>query len=244
MQGIFPFKEAKKDEYFYSLILNGQLDKYWDKVGGGSLSPEFKDLILRIFSFDGSKRPTLEQIREHPWLQKPFNQKTVRQSLADKLQENRSQKTAASSRDDKGNSRGEFMEEYIREQLALDANYKFNDMADFDVDVSPALIWEELNTFNVDCYDSKLKLTANPEKRCLFIESDGEEPFLVKAKFYALDPEACEGQEGRLRLKFVKKRGSIVAWYEALKAMKEIMHDLLLAPISHQKETVMVEETA
>jgi len=60
VQGIFPFKEAKKDEYFYSLILNGQLDKYWDKVGGGSLSPEFKDLILRIFSFDGSKRPTLE----------------------------------------------------------------------------------------------------------------------------------------------------------------------------------------
>lgn len=59
VQGIFPFKEAKKDEYFYSLILNGQLEKYWDKVGGQNLSPEFKDLILQIFSFDGSKRPTL-----------------------------------------------------------------------------------------------------------------------------------------------------------------------------------------
>ena len=109
------------------------------------------------------------------------------------------------------------MEEYIREQLAIDACYKFNDMVDFDVDVSPALIWEELNSFNVDGYESKLKLTANSEKKCLFIESDGDEPFLVKAKFFALDPEACEGQEGRLRLKFVKKKGSIVAWYEALK---------------------------
>ena len=68
MQGIFPFKEAKKDEYFYSLILNGQLEKYWDKVGGQNLSPEFKDLILRIFSFDGNKRPSLAEIREHPWL--------------------------------------------------------------------------------------------------------------------------------------------------------------------------------
>ena len=34
VQGIFPFKEAKKDEYFYNLILKGNLDTYWSKVGG------------------------------------------------------------------------------------------------------------------------------------------------------------------------------------------------------------------
>ena len=28
VQGIFPFKEAKKDEYFYNLIINGKLDQY------------------------------------------------------------------------------------------------------------------------------------------------------------------------------------------------------------------------
>ena len=60
VQGIFPFKEAKKDEYFYNLILNGKLDTYWSKVGGQSLSPEFKDLILAMFSYDGSKRPTVD----------------------------------------------------------------------------------------------------------------------------------------------------------------------------------------
>lgn len=38
IQGIFPFKEAKKDEYFYNLILTGNLDTYWKKVGGDSLS--------------------------------------------------------------------------------------------------------------------------------------------------------------------------------------------------------------
>lgn len=59
VQGIFPFKEAKKDEYFYNLILSGNLEKYWQKVGGESLSPEFKDLILKIFSYDGKKRPTI-----------------------------------------------------------------------------------------------------------------------------------------------------------------------------------------
>jgi len=53
VQGIFPFKEAKKDEYFYNLILQGKLDQYWQKVGGQNLSPEFKDLILKMFSYDG-----------------------------------------------------------------------------------------------------------------------------------------------------------------------------------------------
>lgn len=60
VQGIFPFKEAKKDEYFYKLILEGNLDTYWKKTGGESLSPEFKDLIIRMFSYKGSDRPTIE----------------------------------------------------------------------------------------------------------------------------------------------------------------------------------------
>merc|ERR1711998_487425 len=34
VQGIFPFKEAKKDEYFYNLILTGKIEHYWKKVGG------------------------------------------------------------------------------------------------------------------------------------------------------------------------------------------------------------------
>lgn len=34
VQGIFPFKEAKKDEFFYNLILKGDLETYWKKTGG------------------------------------------------------------------------------------------------------------------------------------------------------------------------------------------------------------------
>jgi serine/threonine protein kinase len=30
--GIFPFKEAKKDEFFYSLIIEKKLETYWKKV--------------------------------------------------------------------------------------------------------------------------------------------------------------------------------------------------------------------
>jgi len=46
VQGIFPFKEAKKEEYFYNLIMAGKHEKYWKKVGGTDLSDDFKDLIL------------------------------------------------------------------------------------------------------------------------------------------------------------------------------------------------------
>lgn len=46
VQGIFPFKEAKRDEYFYKLILDGDLETYWKKTGGQGLSAEFKDLII------------------------------------------------------------------------------------------------------------------------------------------------------------------------------------------------------
>ena len=49
------------------------------------------------------------------------------------------------------------MNELIREasvsQLEI---YKFNDMVDFDIDVSPGHLWEELQMFNIDLYDDKL----------------------------------------------------------------------------------------
>merc|ERR1719273_3032080 len=69
VQGIFPFKEARKEEYFYNLLLSGKTDTYFNKVNGTGLSEDFKDLILRFFAYDGNMRPTIEQIRSHPWMQ-------------------------------------------------------------------------------------------------------------------------------------------------------------------------------
>jgi serine/threonine protein kinase len=97
IQGIFPFKEAKKDEYFYNLIINGKLDTYWSKVGGQNLSPEFKDLILRMFSYDPTKRPTVDEIKSHPWMNMTCDIKSIRGDLIERLSASRSEKTAASS---------------------------------------------------------------------------------------------------------------------------------------------------
>ena len=83
VQGIFPFKEARPEEYFYSLLLTGQTDHYFKKVNGEGLSAEFKDLILALFSQDGDKRPTSDQLRAHPWLSAPgFNYEATRAQLA------------------------------------------------------------------------------------------------------------------------------------------------------------------
>lgn len=164
VQGIFPFKEAKKEEYFYNLLLTGQVDYYWKKVGGQSLSPDFKDLVLKMFSFEGHKRPTLDEIKNHPWMKKPFSVKLTRQSLMEKLQELRSQKTSASSGEHKGNCRGDNMLEYIRKPKEALEIFRFNDLTDHDIDVDPGVVWEELNCFNVEAYDEKLQIQADPEK--------------------------------------------------------------------------------
>jgi len=50
------------------LILKGDLETYWKKTGGQNLSPEFKDLIIKMFSYDGKQRPTIDEIRAHPWM--------------------------------------------------------------------------------------------------------------------------------------------------------------------------------
>ena len=67
--GIFPFSEAKKDEYYYKLIYEGKLEKYWKKTGGETLSEEFKDLVLKMLSHNPAKRPTIEEVFKHPWMQ-------------------------------------------------------------------------------------------------------------------------------------------------------------------------------
>ena len=86
VQGIFPFKEARKEEYFYNLLLQGSHDTYFQKVNGTGLSEDFKDLILRFFSYNGAERPTIEQVKNHPWMNSStFDYEATRQQLLNTL---------------------------------------------------------------------------------------------------------------------------------------------------------------
>lgn len=229
VQGIFPFKEAKKDEYFYKLILEGNLDTYWKKTGGESLSPEFKDLIIRMFSYKGSDRPTIEQIKEHPWMQKPYNQKEIKNSILAELADKRSQMTDVSSRDDTA-SRGDSMLDLVKQTTVINIK-RFNDLNDFDILVDPGVIWDDLNTFNTDHFEEQFQIEKKEGKHILMsmkATEPGAQDLIVKVKFFQL-PEQDESK--RLRLRFVRKTGEIDKWYSILKDMREsVLSDVLCAP--------------
>jgi serine/threonine protein kinase len=62
--------------------LTGQIETYFDKVNGKGLSKDFKDMILKLFSYEGKNRYTVEELKSHPWLNHPsFNKEQVRQQL-------------------------------------------------------------------------------------------------------------------------------------------------------------------
>ena len=86
--GIFPFQEATPQDNYYSLILAGDIEGYWAKTGGQNLSPELKDLLIKMLSPDFKDRPTIEEVLEHPWMtDKSYDKEAARQSLIDKLNE-------------------------------------------------------------------------------------------------------------------------------------------------------------
>jgi len=51
--------------------MTGKVETYFEKVNGNGLSADFKDLITRLFSYDGNKRYTVEELKSHPWLNAP-----------------------------------------------------------------------------------------------------------------------------------------------------------------------------
>ena len=171
----------------------------------------------------------------------------TRQSILDKITEKRAEKTSQTSNAVESRSRGETMNELIREasvsQLEL---YKFNDMVDFDIDVSPGHLWEELQMFNIDLYDDRLQLELNSEKKYLTIQMNDPETdqidFKVKVKFFCLNKLDIDNEESqRIRIKFIKKQGDLQKWYDCFEEMKDnILNDILMTPESNENKELAV----
>lgn len=86
-------------------------------------------------------------------MQKQFSVKLTRQNLLEKLQELRSQKTADTSCSRHAERGGDDGLELVR-QTTLKDLYKFNDMTDHDIDISPGSIVDMLNEFNCEYFDN------------------------------------------------------------------------------------------
>ena len=55
----------------YRYIVNNQINEYWNslpnEIKNINLSQEFKDLYIRMVSFDENNRPTIDQILNDNW---------------------------------------------------------------------------------------------------------------------------------------------------------------------------------
>jgi len=70
--GFFGFGNANRNDIYYRCIMANQIDKYWKSLYSGqinqlNLSPEFKNLYIRMVSFNENNRPTIDQILNDNW---------------------------------------------------------------------------------------------------------------------------------------------------------------------------------
>jgi len=122
-----------------------------------------------MFSYDPSKRPSVEELREHPWMQKGTDVKGIRNDLIEKLSSTRSERTAASSNQEaaRAGKGADSMLELVRqcESQSNLINYKFNDKTDFETQCDPGFIHEKLNEFNVDACEGALTIEKGTEEK-------------------------------------------------------------------------------
>ena len=60
-------------------------------------------------------------------------------------------------------------------------------MTDFDIDVAPGVVWDDLNTFNAEHLDSKMKI-EHVENKCIKMTlpaaDETAQDLIVKVKFF------------------------------------------------------------
>ena len=71
VNGIFGFTSARNTDIYYNLIMLNNYDEYWhnQRFQNLNLSNSFKDLYLRMVSYQPNERPTIDEILNSPWLQ-------------------------------------------------------------------------------------------------------------------------------------------------------------------------------
>jgi len=130
------------------------------------------------------------------------------------------------------------MLELVRRTTAKNLDlFKFNDMTDHDIDISPGSIIELLNEFNCDYFENQLSIEQNFDKK--FVQVSKSDDFSVKITFIALPENENKDKEeaARYRMRLVMKKGDRSQWYEAFQTMQEtVFEDVLLAPRAHQAE--------
>ena len=89
----FGFLQAKKDDPYYSLIIEDKEKEYWNKIlpliNNIELSENFKNLYTKMIAYESKNRPTIEEILAHPWFDeiKNLSKEVEKKEIAEKLGE-------------------------------------------------------------------------------------------------------------------------------------------------------------
>ena len=79
------------------MIYNNEQKKYWRKIGGEALSEEFKSLIMSMLHYNPAKRPTIEEVKNHPWMKTASEPEKARKVILNALKSNKYDGTTADS---------------------------------------------------------------------------------------------------------------------------------------------------
>jgi len=205
-----------------------------------------------MFSYNGADRLTIKQIREHPWMTgEKVNMEKSRNDIIGQLSEVRSSSTVDTMRDDQ-NCRGDDYKSMIREVESFkDLQLRgFNDKNEFDIEVAPGVVYEDLCAWNSEVYKDAMKIEVvekkgedgmNKPRNILLTVKDPEsvasvetedgvaagaaDEIVVKVKFF----KAADDKDGRTRVRFHRKRGDMIEWAKIFGEMKKThLNDILL----------------
>ena len=81
----FGFAAAKADDGLYKYIMKGKIEFYWEKLGKifdvSYLTKDFKNLFIKLVTYNPKKRPTIEEIYNDVWLKeiRDLNEKELKE---------------------------------------------------------------------------------------------------------------------------------------------------------------------
>jgi serine/threonine protein kinase len=66
-----PFGAAVDNDSYYSFVFNCDYEGYWKRrfPSGNPLTQSFRDLFQNMIALDSTQRPSIDEIRSHPWVQ-------------------------------------------------------------------------------------------------------------------------------------------------------------------------------
>ena len=102
--------------------------------------------------------------------------------------------------------------------------YKFNELREFLTEDSPTTIFNILDSYRAEANED-LILKSDEEKKKIVIE-DKSKGLVLTLKFYQLPDE--DGESTRLKMRFLKKAGSIQDQYELINELTAYLAEVII----------------